>query len=280
MKNFLSFILYYSGISYLFFLLYNRKGTIRAVNYHCTPSTFVNNFEKHVKFYKRHFRNINLNDLEEFFNSTKVSSPGIIITFDDGLRSNYDYSVGTLEKYSLTGWFCVPVQFVHNPTKVFAENSSIQLKQLYSDNRYSMNLNELIILSDNHVIVSHTNSHYRFNESDSLDKLNYEIFSSKNELSDLIGCNIQVFCWVGGELLHYTKNAYINIIQAGYKFSFTTNNFLIGKNSDPFNLNRTNIETHYPMHLLLFQLSGLMDIFYLVKRKKVGFKFYGNDINR
>jgi hypothetical protein len=260
--------------------LNNKKGTIRAVNYHCTPSTFSDNFEKHVKFYNRHFRNINLNDLEGFFNSSKVSCPGIIITFDDGLRSNFDYSLSILEKYGLTGWFCIPVQFFYNPSSEFAQKNSILIKQNYSDNRYSMNLNELMILSQNHVIVSHTNSHYRFNETDTSDKLNFEILSSKIELSTLIGQNIQVFCWVGGELVHYTKNAYDKIIQGGYKFSFTTNNCLIKKDTDRFNLNRTNIETHYPMHLLLFQLSGLMDLLYLFKRKKVASKFYGNDTSR
>ena len=99
--------------------------------------------------------------------------------------------------------------------------------------------------------------------------MNFELIDSKIELEKIVGKKINTFCWVGGELNHYTEKAYNKIIEAGYNFSFTTNSKLINKNSDKYNLNRTNIETSYPMYLVLFQLSGLMDFLYVIKRIKL-----------
>ena len=54
MKKFLSIIFYYTGISYFLFRLIHTKGKIRAVNYHCTPTVDLNNFKKHLIFYKKY----------------------------------------------------------------------------------------------------------------------------------------------------------------------------------------------------------------------------------
>lgn len=278
MKNILAIILYYLGISYILFKIVNRKGKIRAVNYHCTPYKDLKNFECQLKFFKKHFQNIDLESLNDFFNKKKASfhsKTGILITFDDGLRSNFDNTIDLLEQNSFTGWFCIPVGFILNPSQDFANKNSIIYKQNYLDKRYGINPSELCAISKKHVIVSHTFSHHRFIENDTEKELNFELIHSKIELEKIVGKKINTFCWVGGELDHYTKKAYNKIIEAGYNFSFTTNSKLINKNSDRYNLNRTNIETSYPMHLVLFQLSGLMDFLYVIKRIKLKNKFKG-----
>lgn len=278
MKNILSFICYYLGISYTLFKLIHRKGKLRAVNYHCTPYKDLENFERQIKFFKKHFENVDYYYLKNFFetgSSIIVSKPGIIITFDDGLRTNYDNAINILEKYNFSGWFCVPAGFILNPSQDFAKLNSIIYKEDYLDNRYGINSTELSKISKNHIIVSHTFTHYRFNDNDSEKKLNFEIKDSKLELEKIIEKKITTFCWVGGELNHYTKIAYNKIKESGYHFSFATNNKIINRKSDRYNLNRTNIETSYPIHLVLFQLSGIMDFLYIKKRIKVRNKFKG-----
>jgi peptidoglycan/xylan/chitin deacetylase (PgdA/CDA1 family) len=276
MKNKIAFILYYLGISYILFKLIHRKGKIRAVNYHCTPYKDLQNFERQLKFFKKHFQNIDLDSLSDFFNgknSLLDSKTGIIITFDDGLRSNFDNTIDLLEQNNFTGWFCIPVGFILKPSQDFANDNSIIYKQSYLDKRYGINESELSIISKKHLIVSHTFSHHRFIDHDTEKKLNFELKESKIELEKIVEKNISTFCWVGGELDHYTKNAYNKIKEVGFNFSFTTNSKLININSDRYNLNRTNIESSYPMHLVLFQLSGLIDFLYIIKRIKVKKKF-------
>ncbi len=276
MKNILSLLCYYLGISFILFKIIHRKGKLRAVNYHCTPYKDLENFERQIKFFKKHFENVDYYYLKNFFetgSSIIVSKPGIIITFDDGLRTNYDNAINILEKYNFSGWFCVPAGFILNPSQDFAKLNSIIYKEDYLDNRYGINSTELSKISKNHIIVSHTFTHYRFTDNDSEKKLNFEIKDSKLELEKIIKKKITTFCWVGGELNHYTKIAYNKIKESEYHFSFATNNKIINRKSDRYNLNRTNIETSYPMHLVLFQLSGIMDFLYIKKRIKVRNKF-------
>jgi peptidoglycan/xylan/chitin deacetylase (PgdA/CDA1 family) len=276
MKKLISITLYYLGISYILFRITHRSGTIRAVNYHCTPLKDKNNFEKQLKFFKKHFFNTNLELLDKYFSNELCAfpkKPGIIITFDDGLRSNYDIAINLLEKYNFTGWFCIPVGFVLNPSQDYAEKNSIIYKQNYTDKRYGMNISEIVEIAKKHIIVCHTFSHHRINQFDSQEILNYEITNSKKELEKITKKDICTFCWVGGELIHYTEKGYKTIMESAYKYSFTTNSSLITKNTNSLNLNRTNIESSFPMHLVLFQLTGLMDLLYFTKRNKVKNKF-------
>ena len=276
MKNLIAIILYYSGISFLLFYLINRKNTIRVINYHCTPLKDLQNFKKQISFFKKHFNNTTKKDLVNIFNSsgrTNSQKRKLMITFDDGLRSNYDFALKILEDSDFTGWFCIPVGFVYESNDNFARQNSITCKHFYPDGRLAMNEDEIIDISKNHEIVCHTYSHHRMCEEDRFPKLFFEIQDSKLELEKIIGKEVDAFAWVGGELSHYTSSAQKVILKSNFRFSFTTNNELIDKSSDPFNINRTNIESCYPIHLVLFQLSGLMDLLYTKKRNLVKNKF-------
>jgi hypothetical protein len=48
-----------------------------------------------------------------------------------------------------------------------------------------------------------------------------------------------------------------------------TNNFVNRPDTHPLQLQRTNIESENPLWLVKFQLSGLMDLLYLGKRRRV-----------
>jgi len=54
-----------------------------------------------------------------------------------------------------------------------------------------------------------------------------------------------------------------------YKFGFMTNTSLIFKDTSPFLLDRTNLESNWPLHLVKFQLCGVIDLLYRLKRKRV-----------
>ncbi len=274
-KKIIASLLYYTGILYIFFQLRLKTTQIRAINYHCTPSFYVKNFDKHLKFYSKYFTNCDLESLNNFFDyKNNFNKPGLILSFDDGLRSNFDFALPALERNNFTGWFFVPYGFLLDNTLNFVKKNSIIVKQIYLDNRYGLTKEEYKYLQDKHIIGSHTFSHHRFNINDTDECLNHEIMQSRILLN-----NVDVFCWVGGELNTYTKKAYNKIIESGYKYSFTTNNLPIKFNQDKFNLNRTNIEADYSIPLIMFQLSGLMDIFYFFKRNKIKKFFYTYDTN-
>jgi peptidoglycan/xylan/chitin deacetylase (PgdA/CDA1 family) len=132
-----------------------------------------------------------------------------------------------------------------------------------------MSWDELKDLSVKHVIGSHTFTHHRMNIKDSDDILKKEIINSKLLIEKKLNSEVDIFCWVGGEERTYTKKAAKYIDKAGYSYSFMTNTYPITKKTDSLQLQRTNIESFFPLEVVKFQLCGLLDLYYSFKRYRV-----------
>ncbi len=225
---------------------------IRIVNYHHVLSEDAEKFEKQLKWYKKNYNDVNFDTFKSFVNGESLNGgkPGLMITFDDGYKDNYDVAMPLLNKYGFTGYFMVSSDLV-------GESDYMTEKML------------LDLLDSNHVIGDHTATHHRFNPDDSEDVLNKEIVESKAALEKMLNRNIDIFCWCGGEEQHYTADAAKVIYSAGYKYSFLTNSFPVFQNNNLFLLERTNIEASWPLFLVRFQLCGFMDKKYDLKRHRV-----------
>jgi peptidoglycan/xylan/chitin deacetylase (PgdA/CDA1 family) len=275
MKIVLANILYYTGISWFFFLLSRvfYGDHVRVVNYHGTPACQRDQFDLHLKWYRKWYQNTNFNDLISFLSGSgrETKKPSLIISFDDGKRNNFDIAKPLLERYGFTGWFFIPVAWVDagsDEQRLLQEQDTLLLDE-YPNERVIVNRTELRELAKDHVVGCHTMNHHRMNDDDTDAILMNEIVHSKALLEEIKGNSEDIFCWVGGEEKHYTRRAAKIISSAGYKVSFTTNTYPILRNENPFKLERSNIETDYPMSLVLFQLSGLMDLLYVWKRRRL-----------
>ena len=240
-----------------------RKCYIRVINYHDTPKKFGYNFEQQLIFYKRNFCPVDLKDLENLIGAKwKKEKPGLIISFDDGLESNYAIAAPLLEKYGFTGWFFIPVGLIGTgKCKDFHHTGN-------KDCSY-MSWREITKLNKNHIIGCHTLTHCRLFSSLSEEKLKQEIINSKEILENKLNSKNDIFCWVGGEEETYTTKAAKYIREAGYRYSFMSNNKIILPGVNRFQLQRTNIEVDWPLSLVKFYLSGIMDIIYTGKRNRV-----------
>ncbi len=230
---------------------------IRAVNYHVVAAEHAATFEKHLQYYAENFISVDLQMLENFLQTGewRAARPGLIISFDDGHRSHFEVAAPLLEKYGFTGWFFVPVGLMNLAENKIAKQDALTVEQLkYLDNR--------------HVVGSHTQTHLRLHKNVAFPELDFEIGGSRQNLEKLLGHEIRTFCWVGGEEENYSRNA-ARLVKKFYRYGFMTNNFVIGARSNPLQLQRTNIEAENPLSLVRFQLSGLMDVFYTAKRRRV-----------
>ncbi|MBA7650818.1 hypothetical protein ES703_58629 [subsurface metagenome] len=232
---------------------------IRAINYHDTPANTADNFEKQLCFYQQHFSPVSLSDLDSFFNSCKwkKDKPGLIISFDDGYKSNYGVAAPLLQKYGFTGWFFVSVDFIYTP--------GIEQAKSYN-NSPTMSWDELGELDKKHVIGCHTRSHHRMTAETTERELDKEIAQAKYDLEAKLQDEIDIFCWCGGDRQSYSSAAARYIAKTGYRYSFMTNSAPILANTERLHLQRTNIESNWPVELVKFQLSGIMDILYTPKR--------------
>ena len=277
LKDRIAFVLDGVGVTtFLFYcsMLQYGKQHIRVVNYHGTPVSDWKNFEAQLKFYQTHYSSVSLPDLESFF-STQTwpkRKPGLILSFDDGYRNNMDVARPLLEKYNFIGWFFVPVGLIESDVHeqaAFAGGKKELLSKTYPDGRLLMSWEEIGELGKGHVIGCHTFSHHRMNVSDSDALLTHEISVSKQIMENKLGRSIPIFCWVGGEEHTYTNAAAQKIKSGGYKFSFMTNSYPIRPHENPLQIQRTNIESDNPLFLVRFQLSSLMDLLYVLKRRRV-----------
>lgn len=233
---------------------------VRAVNYHVVSPSEAASFEKHLQYYAENYVPVNLQMLENFLQDGEwqYNRPGLIVSFDDGHRSHYEIAAPLLEKYGFTGWFFVPVELMN------LETNEISREQAES----ALTWEQLEYLARKHIVGSHTATHCRLNKTVDQKRLEYEIIGSGETLEKLLGHRISTFCWVGGEEESYSREA-AEIIKKFYQYGFMTNNAIIGARENPYQLQRTNIEAENPLWLVRFQLSGLMDIFYTPKRRRV-----------
>lgn len=236
---------------------------VRAVNYHATPSSDVASFRAQLELYREHYADVTLSDLRDLLTSGRwgKSKPGLILSFDDGYLDNASVAAPLLEEYGFTGWFFVPSQFV-----AAGDDSPAGIAQPVKACIPAGRLREL---SRRHVIGSHSRTHCRLRSTVDDERLRAEIVDSKAELEAILGAAVEVFCWVGGEEDTYSREASAWVRRAGYEFAFMTNSAPITRKSNRLQLQRTNIEASWPLEVLEFQLSGLVDLLYGPKRFRV-----------
>lgn len=255
-KKCIAFILNYVGILDLLLWLEKRRyknNYIRLVNYHDTKEENLLNFMRQIEWYKKNYVNITYEEFQHFLDgSLALSKPGIMLTFDDGLEGNFFTGRKALNANHMTGYFMISPDLIGTNGYMLQE----QIKKM---------------IEEHHIIGSHTCTHHRMKANDSDKLLQYEIIESKNKLENMFKCSVDIFCWCGGELDTYTKRAEEYIETAGYKYGFMTNSFPLLKSSDVYHIQRINIEDTWPLYLVKFQVSGLMDWKYRKKRKEVNF---------
>ncbi|MBQ6490031.1 MAG: polysaccharide deacetylase family protein [Solobacterium sp.] len=223
---------------------------IRVVNYHRTPDNELKTFEKQLKWYRKHFENVDRTRFERFMNGEhQFVKPGIILSFDDGLLNNYENAAPLLEQYGFTGWFFVSSGLADGTEYMTYEDMADLAKR-------------------GHVLGCHTFSHHRMEENDTPEILDHEIAEARQVLSERTGTDIDIFCWCGGEEDTYTKIA-ADEIRRHYRWGFMTNNEPVRSDTDHYQLQRTNVEARWPLSTAKLQLSGLMDRVYRDKRERV-----------
>lgn len=257
-KKIISILFYVFGITKLMEKRLDRKYNdqyMRIINYHNTTKQYSKQFERQLQWYQKKFVNVSYEEFELFMSGDQYNTekPGIILTFDDGYKENYEVAYPLLEKYGFTGYFMCS-------------------SDLVGADGY-MTINEIQkMVKKGHVIGNHTATHHRMLEEDSYDTLKHEIIDSKTKLEGMIKKKVEIFCWCGGEEEHYTKKAFDVVQNVGYKYSFMTNSEPVTQFTDKLHIQRTNIEDNWPLYLVKFQLCGFMDMRFKKKRERVNKK--------
>ncbi|HYA17764.1 MAG TPA: polysaccharide deacetylase family protein [Bryobacteraceae bacterium] len=246
-----------------------RNGFVRVLNYHETPEMSARRFRDQCAFYRKHFHPATPEDLESCIaGSWPHEKPGLVITFDDGFRSNYDTAAGIIEEFGFRGYFFIPVGYIAETREEADERYMTLAKE--GDPEPRMTWDDCLDLAvRGHRVGAHTRTHIRLKDGLTKDVLRDEIRESGRDIRKRTGLEVKDFCWVGGEEWSYGLDAYREILAAGYERSFMTNLLPVTPGTDAHWIQRTNIESNWPPEQVRFYLSGLMDLAYLPKRQRL-----------
>lgn len=248
---------------------------VQVVTYHDTSKVKCNNLRKQLEWYQKNFVNCNLADLRGLLTNGdwNYDKPGLIISFDDGLRSNFDVALPLLEEYGFSGWFMIPAGFVDlDPTKQveFAKLNLIDYHPESSYERIALSWDEVReIEQKGHVVTCHSMNHRRLSEKLTQLELEIEIKNAKQLMQVRLGHEVDIFTWVGGEEWAYSRRAFDLMKESGFNYIFCTNCSCITAKQSPLFLERYHVEPDYSHNQLRLVLGGLYDIMYLQKRRSI-----------
>lgn len=244
------------------------RSFIRVLNYHATPAETAVGLERQLEFYCQNYTPCGPDDIDALIaGSWQGQKPGLLITFDDGYRSNFDVAAPLLEKHGFHACFFVPQGEVAE-SRADAEAAFGAAGPNEPEPR--MTWAECTELeARGHAIGCHTRTHVRLSDQLSSAQLSDEITAAGRDIGERLGHPVGDFCWVGGEEWSYGTAAFAEIRRAGYKRVFATNLLPMTPVSSPQWIERTNIEADWSLAQVRFYLSGVMDLAYAPKRRRI-----------
>ena len=171
---------------------------IRAVNFHATPRRLAGRLEDQLSDFVRHFAPVSYGDLAGLVSRGEWphEKPGLIVSFFDGRRDNFEVAVPVLERVGLVGWFFVVSGWMaapHEEQRAYARRHRIDLAEpeapanAAGDDRIALTPEELTELAERgHVVASHTRTHAAIPPDTPAGELEREVTGSRQDLERLL----------------------------------------------------------------------------------------------
>lgn len=169
-----------------------------VVNYHSVANADVDpyinrnryrtlaEFEEDILFYKRRFRILGALDVKEILATGKeIPTDAVVLTFDDGLRTNYDSFVPILKKHGVTGTFFLCSAFIDNRDLHYGRKANLLRQTL--EQRKDAKLNQ--------AVRAYLGDHDLFRESvdRSISAIDYSKKEHLEKLADIVGINFGAY---------------------------------------------------------------------------------------
>lgn len=247
---------------------------VRVVYYHDVPAAMAGKFETQLRSFKRYYVPAPKADLDGLLDHGIWSHdrPGIILTFDDGLRTHAEVVAPILDRLGFQGWFFVPVDLVtlaQSEQPAAAERHGVLHEcDTTADPRVFMSEQQLVALSSRHIVGCHTGTHVRLSAQLTESQLHDELVNAKQRLESILGRRVDSFSWVGGEEWAYSAAA-ARIIARLFDYAFTTNTSVTRPGASRLKIDRTHVEAAFSASLVRLHLSGMMDLYYHPKRRRL-----------
>ena len=254
--------------------LFTGNPKFRILNVHDILEKDFDNLEKVLLSLKKNWEFVDPSKIHMI--SEKPNKNYILLTFDDGYKSQKFFADKILNKHNIKSIFFVITNFLNINNQKDAKNfvlknidTNIDKDKLRYDEVNNMNFEDILNLrSNNHLIGSHTVNHKRLTDITNPQELEFEIYNSKKEIEIILNCPIDNFAYTYGDIDSINQNV-LALLQKYYKQIFSGirgNNFNF-KSSTIFL--RDELTPTYSQELVNSFLCGYSDPYYYKNRRKL-----------
>ena len=245
-----------------------RRGTplVRVLFLHATLAHQARTFRSQVRWLTRHYDVIDFARFDELMANQIATrdKPAVLLTFDDGLASNYQVAAPILEDEGVRGLFFVIPGF-----SVLSGEAALAFYRQRIRERHpepGMTPEQIADLARRgHTIGNHTFSHALLSESPAAE-YEHEILDSAAAIESWIGRPVDTFAWPF--VWNGVTPAAHRIATERHRYCFSPCAGRVDVTvDDPHLIWRTNIEPRYRHAEVRFQCSALADRFSAARRE-------------
>tara|TARA_B100001059_G_C17735129_1_gene528434 strand:+ start:137 stop:1006 length:870 start_codon:yes stop_codon:yes gene_type:complete len=271
LKKFEKIILFFLKI----FNFFIKKNSIRVLVYHHIKKDNFHKFENQIYMLRKNWNFITPNEFESHISGKKkLFGKNLLITFDDGFKSNFVVAKNILNKHNIKAIFFVPSDFIQIESKNLAKNFAKKniLDEIDNDdienidNLSLKNLEELI--KEGHLIGCHTKTHLHLGSTSNEELLKEEIIESLKKLEELLKIKITHFAFTYGDFKSMNLKS-LAMALTKYNFIYSClrgSNFY---NKEKTIIKRDTVYLNESNDLLKIFLSGFADLGYLLQINKI-----------
>lgn len=252
--------------------LINQNGVFPIILHHI-PTKKMGTFKKLVVELRNRYDFIEPGEFSSAIKSEKIK---LLLTFDDGFYSNYLVAKEILDPLGIHAIFFVPTGFLdaksRNKQKKFIVQNIYKGKYFPDFNPAEMmpmgweNLSELI--SNGHLIGSHSINHLRLSEMDNTDLLEEEIILSGDRIEEILGTKVEHFAFPFGDIGSISKKA-LDIAGTRYKYIYSGIRGRNTSNTNPLAIRRESLNISDEIAYNTFVAGGGLSFYYWTARRRL-----------
>lgn len=256
-------------------LIGREKDSLRILLCHNIEPNDFEWFEKNLLKLQYKWRFITPNEFEKHMSGeARLSGKCLLLTFDDGFKSNRFVAEHILEKLGIRAIFFVVTKYID--TKDINQSRSFYARNIMPGANLdqvkkveNMNWDDLRwLVSHGHLIGSHTMTHRRLSEISKDSDLFNEINYSGNRIEEELGNSIRHFAFPFGDINSLSKNA-LQYVFNRYDYVYSGLRGDNAKNINNISIRRDALNPYKSNLILDVFLSGAADMFYRRSRLKL-----------
>ena len=267
------------GTALLGWMLNSRRrgGLVRGVNYHATPEVDRDNFRSHIHYYRRSFTILGATELTAFLEGAlTLDRPGLVVTFDDGFRSNYAVAADVLDEFGVKGFFFIPADFIQCAERPDAAKEFVARQLGWGSASESWCDEDCMpmawddvrdLVRRGHSIGCHTMTHSALGEHEDGQTLYREVVEAKLVIERSLGTGVAAFCWPHGSLSSHSKAAF-DLVRRHYSYAFTTFAAPLFVGSSPHAIDRSPVEASMWLPRVRCAVQGVTELWLGSQRRR------------